>query len=192
LLFFIKTPFLRTILLLGALNMSIKKTVLAASMALLASSAIAGDVKALHGVEGSLGSSPLAVDIMRISCGTPITGVTVDHAHASINDLFPEAKPRLNVMIAKWNGSTCVNWTTPAGDPIDDDAVPSAEKEVGGIPAVGGKYCVAVFKTPDNQNTGTGSKTSYGAENYELETACGQEGVEEHPDPIVDGYFING
>ncbi len=172
--------------------MSIKKTVLAASMALLTSSAFAGDVKPLHGFEGSLGNSPLAVDIMRFSCGTPIAGVTVDHAHASVSDQFPEAKPRLNVMIAKWNGSTCVNWSTPAGDPLDDDGIPSAEKEVGGIPASGGKFCVMVFKTPDNQNAGTGSKTSYGAETYELDAACGQEGVEEHPEPILDGYFING
>ncbi len=172
--------------------MSIKKTVLAASMALLTTSAFAGDVKPLHGIEGSLGSSPLAVDLFRVSCGTPIAGVNVDHAHASIMDTFPEAKPRLNVMIAKWNGSACVNWTTPAGDPLDDDGIPSAEREVGGIPAVGGKYCVAVFKTPDNQNTGTGKKTSNGAENYELETACGQEGVEEHPDPVIDHTWING
>lgn len=169
--------------------MSIKKTVLAASMALLTSSAFAGDIKPLHGVEGSLGNSPLAVDIMRFSCGT-MEGVTVDHASASIMDLAPEAKPRLNVMIAKWNGYTCTGWTTPAGDPVDDDIDASADVEKA-MPAVGGKYCVAVFKTPDNQNAGTGSKTSYGAENYELNTHCGQEGVHDHPASTLDGHFLN-
>jgi hypothetical protein len=171
--------------------MSIKKTVLAASMALLASSAFAGDVKALHGVEGSLGNSPLAVDIMRFSCGS-LEGVTVDHAAASILDLEPVAKPKLNISIAKWNGSTCTGWTSIVGDPIDSDADASVEVEKGGIPAVNGKICVSVFKSPAKQNGATGSATSYGAENYELNVHCGQEGVEEHPDPILDGYFING
>lgn len=170
--------------------MSIKKTVLAASMALLTSSAFAGDIKPLHGIEGSLGNSPLAVDVFRVSCGAPIAGVTVDHAHATIMDFEPVAKPRLNISIAKWNGSTCVNCTTPAGDPIDDDLGASAGVETA-MPPVGGKFCVAVFKTPSNQNTGTGPKTSYGAENYEADVHCGQEGVEGHPDPEFDGYFLN-
>ncbi len=173
--------------------MSFKKSVLAASMALLTSSAFAGDVKPLHGVEGSLGSSPLAVDLFRVSCGAPIEGVTVDHAAAAVTDLSPVAKPKVNIMIAKWNGSSCVNWTAPSGDAIDADLDPGAGVEVGGIPAVGGKFCVAVFKTPSNQNTGTGTKTSNGAENYEADLHCGQEGVEDlHPDPVVDGYWING
>jgi hypothetical protein len=171
--------------------MSIKKTVLAASLALVSSSAFAGDVKPLHGFEGSLGSSPLAVDIMRFSCGS-LEGVTVDHAAGSILDLEPVAKPKVNVMIAKWNGSTCTGWTAPVGDPIDDDPDASAEVEKSGIPATNGKICVAVFKTPAKQNGATGSATSYGSENYEVDVHCGQEGVEEHPDPILDGYFING
>lgn len=169
--------------------MNVKKTVLAASMALLTSSAFAGDIKPLHGVEGSLGSSPLAVDILRLSCGT-LPGVTVDHAAVAISDTFPEAKPQLNVRIAKWNGKTCVNWSNAAGDPVDDDGIPSADLEKA-MPAVGGKYCLMVYKTPSNQNAGTGPKTSTGAENYELDTHCGQEGVEDHPESTVDGYFLN-
>lgn len=171
--------------------MSIKKTVLAASLVLIASSAFAGDVKPLHEFAGSLGNSPLAVDVMRFSCGS-LAGVTIDHAVASIKDVVPEAKPQVNVKLAKWNGYTCTGWTNAVGDLIDDDADPSAEVEKSGIPAVNGKFCAMVYKTASNQNTGTGSKTASGAENYEIDVHCGQEGVADHPDPTLDGYFING
>ncbi len=170
--------------------MSIKKTVLAASMALLTSSAFAGDIKPLHGFAGSLGASPIAVDIMRFSCGS-LEGVTVDHAAGAIQDLAPVAKPKLNIRIAKWNGYTCGAFSAAGVDPVDDDGLGGDEVEKSGIPAVNGKFCVMVYKTPDNQNSGTGTKTSYGAEEYEVDVHCGQEGSEEHPDPTLDGYFLN-
>ncbi|MDO9104078.1 MAG: hypothetical protein Q7U57_03865 [Methylovulum sp.] len=170
--------------------MCIKLSIFAVSLtALMAASAYAGDIKPLHGVAGSLGNGEDATDIIRFSCGT-LEGVTVDHAFATIQDLDPVQKPELNIKIAAWTGSHCGSFSTAEPDTVDDDGLAGAEVEVG-MPAVGGQFCLKVFKKPGRQNGATGHKTAYGAENYEIDTGCGQEGLEEHAEPIFDAYIKN-
>lgn len=172
--------------------MNIKKSIFAAPIAIFASSTFSGDIAPMHGFEGSLGRQSYAVDIVRLSCGT-LEGITIDHASVNISDQFDFAKPRLNVMIAKWNGRECVNWSRPAGDPRDDDGIPSAERSIP-MPPFGGQYCLMIFKTPDNQdgpNPGAGLKTAVGNEEYLLDTHCAQQGVPEHPESPVDAFLVD-
>ncbi|MDO9104079.1 MAG: hypothetical protein Q7U57_03870 [Methylovulum sp.] len=169
--------------------MKIKLAALAAFLsALIATAAVAGDIKPLHGgIAGSLGANPLAEDIVLYTCGK-LPGLTIDHAAAAIQDLDPVAKPRLTVRIAKWSGSVCGVFAAAAGDPVDDDGIPGAEAVK---PLLGGNYCIKINKTAAKQNGATGPKSANGAENYELDTHCLQQGVEEHAASTFVRYIKN-
>jgi hypothetical protein len=185
-------------------------TILLAIVSFLAADAVAAAPKPRHGgFFGSLGSGAGATDIIRADCGVYVPpagqpGITINQARARIKDTSPVAQPALNVHIAQ---STLVAgiWTCGAYTPAkrDDTSTTGAAQAYGlnspdnnGIfsdwtatvvmPAVGGKYCIKISKTADNQNTGSGG-TAVGAENYELDSHCEQGG---NPNHAISTGFI--
>ncbi len=164
--------------------MNIKLSVLVASLSVF----MAASVHA-HGIEGSLGYDDDNTDIIKFNCDT-LDGVTIDHAFATVQDLLPVKKPQVNVKIAPWVGNHCGAFSSAEPDTTDDDGLASAEVEAP-VAAVGGSFCVKVFKKAGNQNTNLGKKTADGAEDYEVDAGCGQEGVEDHAAPIFDRYIKN-
>ncbi len=164
--------------------MNIKLSAIAVSLTtIMASSAFA------HGIEGSLGHCKDSTDIIKFSCGTA-EGVTVDHAFATVQDLLPVKKPEVNIKIAPWVGNHCGEFTDAAPDAVDDDGLASEEVETA-MPAVGGAFCVKVFKKAGKQNDNLGKKTAEGLEDYEVDAGCGQEGVEDHAAPVFERYIKN-
>lgn len=142
---------------------------------------------AFPGFNGSLGNAAAATDIIRFNCGAPYPGVTINQARARIRDKSPVAQPAVNVQIAVYSGGVCGAYTVAKRDEAGQPpSVPQAYGVNGpdnnlifsdwtyiAMPAVGGQYCVKIFKTADNQNTGAGG-TAIGAENYELDSDCKQ------------------
>lgn len=170
-------------------------TTLLAVLTVIAANAVsAGPIKPLHGgFLEDLGNAASSTDIIQFNCGAAPAGVTINQARARVKDKSPVAQPALNVQIAVYTGGACGAYTAAKKDDTsttgaaqayglnspDNNLIFSDWTATVAMPAVGGKYCIKVTKTADNQNTGAGG-TAVGAENYEIDSHCEQNGVAAH------------
>jgi hypothetical protein len=163
-------------------------TILLAIVSFLAADAVSAAPKPRHGgFIGSLGAGATATDIIRFNCGVWVgpPAITINQARARVKDKSPVAQPAVNVQIAPYTAGACGVYTAAKKDDTsttgaaqaygvnspDNNGVFSDWTATVVMPAVGGQYCIKVFKTADNQNTGAGG-TAAGAENYELDSHC--------------------
>lgn len=153
--------------------MRTKLSVLVISLsAVMASTAIAGDIKPLHtAFNGSLGTG-VKKDILRAVCPSPASAITA--VEAAVGDKAPVNPPILKVQVKKVSANTnCTTAVTANGaiqqDNIDGDTIledgvlvanPSAFSNVAA--SNGSAFRIEVFKT----------ETGGAAESYSLKYHC--------------------